>query len=75
MYTDLQFKEIVTLRGEHAHGETLARKTTLTGWKAKVTRFHQQQDPLQITPQTQSMERTCLLRLHHQDDQMRQHVS
>ena len=45
------FKEIVTLRVEHAPGVTPRKKMTLTGCKVKVTHFQLRLDHLLIIPQ------------------------
>ena len=45
------FKEIVTLRVEHAPGETPERKMTLTGCKARVTQLQPLLDHPLIIPQ------------------------
>ena len=57
----------MTLRREHAPGETPVREMTLIGYKAKVIHCHLPLGHLMTTPLTLPTEPTCLLKLHHQE--------
>ena len=50
------------LKGELVHGETLASKMTLTGYKAKGTHYQEQQALVPITRLILQMERICSLK-------------